>query len=367
LDLPVWDNPSNSQQRYRGNEKGDKMNRIRVGIAGCGNIGGFHAKVLREVEGAVLQAVADTNFPAAEKLAGQYGCAAYASLTDLLDKGGLDLLSVCLPPALHYEAAIAAADRGIHVLMEKPMDISGIRAARVIEHCKNRGVKLGVVSQHRFDPVVQILKGLIGRNRLGKLLMGTAKVLWYRGPEYYRDAGTWRGQKSHQAGALMNQSIHYIDLLQYLMGGVEAVQSVCRTLSYDIEVEDTGLALLRFKNGAIGSIEATTIAYPGLMAELNIYAEKATVSVRDDRLAFYYAKDGPIPELDALLAGKSGQAAVTDPLALDTKGHVSQYLDMIDAINNNREPVVTGEEGRLPLVLIETIYLASEKENWTPL
>jgi predicted dehydrogenase len=342
------------------------MNRIRVGIAGCGNIGGFHAKVLREVEGAVLQAAADANFPAAEKLAGQYGCAAYASLTELLDRGGVDLVSVCLPPALHYEAAIAAADRGIHILMEKPMDVSGERAAGVIEHCKKRGVKLGLISQHRFDPVIQALKSLIDRNRLGKRLMGTARVLWYRGPEYYHDsAGTWRGQKSNQAGALMNQSIHYIDLLQHLMGGVEAVQSVCRTLLHDIEVEDTGLALLRFKSGAIGSIEATTIAYPGLMAELNIYTEKATVSIRDDKLAFYHAKDGPIPELDALLADESGQGAVTDPLALDTRGHVSQYLDMIDAINKDRDPVVTGEEGRLPLVLIETIYGASEKENWT--
>jgi predicted dehydrogenase len=342
------------------------MDRIRVGIAGCGNIGGFHAQVLRDVEGAVLWAAADANFPAAQKLAGEYGCAAYASLGDLLDKGEVDLVSVCLPPALHYEAAIAAADKGIHILMEKPMDVSGLRAAGVIGHCKKRGVKLGVVSQHRFDPVIQTLKSLIDRNRLGRQLMGTAKVLWYRDPEYYQDRGSWRGQKSNQAGALMNQSIHYIDLLQHLMGGVDAVQSVCRTLLHDIEVEDTGLALLRFKNGAIGSIEAATIAYPGLMAELNIYTEKATVSVRDDKLAFYSAKDGSIPELDALLADKAGQAAVTDPLALDTQGHISQYLDMIDAINNNRDPAVTGEEGRLPLVLIETIYAASEKENWTP-
>jgi predicted dehydrogenase len=343
------------------------MNQVRVGIVGCGNIGSFHAGVLREVEGAVLRAAVDANFPAAQNLAGQYGCAAYASLKDMLDKGDVDLVSVCLPPALHYEAAIAIADRGIHILMEKPMDVSGARAARVIKHCKDRGVKLGVISQHRFDPVIQTLKGLVDRNRLGKRLMGTCKVLWYRSREYYHDSGTWRGQKSNQAGALMNQAIHYIDLLQYLMGGVEAVQAVCRTLLHDIEVEDTGLALLHFKNGAVGSIEATTAAYPGLMAELNIYTEKATVSVRDDKLAFYSAKDGPVPELEVLLAGKPGQAAVTDPLALDTRGHAAQYLDMIEAIGNDREPVVTGEEGRLPLVLIETIYAASEKENWTPL
>jgi predicted dehydrogenase len=343
------------------------MNRVRVGIVGCGNIGGFHAGVLREVEGAVLRAVADANFPAARKLAGQYGCAAYASLGDMLEKGDVDMVAVCLPPALHYEAAIAIADRGVHILMEKPMDVSGLRAAGVIDHCGNRGVKLGVISQHRFDPVIQTLKGLIDRDRLGKRLMGTCKVLWYRNREYYHEGGTWRGQKSNQAGALMNQAIHYIDLLQYLMGGVEAVQAVCRTLLHDIEVEDTGLALLRFRNGAIGSIEATTAAYPGLMAELNIYTEKATVSVRDDKLAFYSVKDGPVPELDALLTGKPGQAAVTDPLALDTRGHAAQYLDKVDAIVNDREPVVTGEEGRLPLVLIETIYAASERENWTPL
>jgi predicted dehydrogenase len=251
--------------------------------------------------------------------------------------------------------------------MEKPMDVSCAQADSMIAECKKRGVKLAVVSQHRFDPPIKVLRDLIDHKKLGKNLYGTAKIIWYREPAYYQGNWSWRGLKSNQGGVLMAQAIHYIDLLQYIMGDVEAVQSVCRTLFHtSIEVEDTALALLRFKDGAIGSIEATTVAYPGLMSELSIYSEKATVCVKDDKLDFYASKDGPIPELEALLAAKKDSSvAVADPMALDTSGHRSQYLDMIDAINQNREPAVNGQEGRRAIALIEAIHRASESGGWT--
>jgi predicted dehydrogenase len=343
------------------------MREIKVGIIGAGNIGSFHAKVLQEVEGAALAAVADTNGDSAAKLADRYGCPSFSDYREMLTRAETDLIAVCLPPSLHYSAALDIAKAGKHILMEKPMDISSEQAGKMTLECKKLGVKLGVVSQHRFDPVIKILRELIGRGQLGRRLFGTTKILWYREPQYYQGAAAWRGQKSNQGGALMAQAIHYIDLLQYLMGDVEAVQAVCRTLFHTtIEVEDTGLALLRFKDGAIGSIEATTVAYPGLMAELSIYTEKATVCVRDDKLNFYSCKDGVVPELEALMAEKKTAAAVADPMALDTAGHREQYLDMIDAIHRNREPMVNGEDGRLPLSLVEAIYRASEREEWTP-
>jgi predicted dehydrogenase len=348
------------------------MKPIRVGIVGCGNIGSFHTKALQEVDGVSLAAVADTNIVQAKKLGDQYGCPAFPGFREMLDWGGVDLVSICLPPALHLEAALAAAEKGKHVLMEKPMDVSAAQADKMIACCRSQRVKLGVISQHRFDPVIQVMQALLAeqgeQSRLGKPLMGTAKILWYRGPDYYQSSGGWRGLKSNQGGVLMAQAIHTIDLLQYLMGGVEAVQAVCRTLLHkSIEVEDTGLALLRFKGGAIGSIEATTAAYPGLMAELMICTENATISIRDDKLNFYHAKNGPIPELEALLGGTDDNAAASaDPLNLDTRAHAAQYRDMACAINENREPLVNGEAGRVPLALIETIYQASESETWRP-
>jgi predicted dehydrogenase len=343
------------------------MKQLRVGIIGAGNIGGFHARVLQETENAVLAAVADVNEALASKIAGQYGCRSFSGYQEMLSWGELDLVSICLPPSLHYSAALDTAKAGKHILMEKPMDISCARADSMIAECKKRGVKLSVISQHRFDPAIKALRGLIDRKKLGKNLYATVKIIWYREPGYYQGNGSWRGLKSNQGGVLMAQAIHYVDLLQYIMGDAEAVQSVCRTLLHaSIEVEDTALVLLRFKDGAIGSIEATTIAYPGLTSELSIYTEKATVRIKDDKLDFYASKDGPIPELEALLAAKNNSSvAVADPMALDSSGHRSQYLDMIDAIRRDREPELNGREGRRSIALIEAIHRASESGGWT--
>ncbi|MDR2933061.1 MAG: Gfo/Idh/MocA family oxidoreductase [Oscillospiraceae bacterium] len=341
------------------------MKEIRVGLIGCGNIGGFHCRVLEEVENAKLVAVADPNAALTSALEQKYGCRAFGDYKDMLAWGEVDLVSVCLPPALHFEAVEAAAKAGIHVLVEKPLDVSPQSADRMIAVCQNAGVKLGAVSQHRFDPAIRALSDLINRGALGRLMMGTVHVIWYRDPAYYETGGGWRGLKANQGGVLMSQATHYIDLLQYLMGGVDSVSAVCETLLHNIEAEDTGLALLRFKNGAIGSIEATTMAYPGLMAELNIYAENATICVRNDSLAFYESKTGKIAELDALLAQKREvEAAVADPLALDTAGHRAQYLDMISAIFEDRDPVLDGAQGRQPLALIDAIHRASEQGTW---
>jgi predicted dehydrogenase len=350
------------------NDRGTVKTPIRVGIIGCGNIGSFHARVLQETEGAVLAAVADTNPALASALAEQYGCRSFAGHRAMLDWGELDLVSVCLPPALHGQTALDAARAGKHILMEKPLDISAASADRIIGECRRLGVKLGTVSQHRFEPVIRVLEGLISGGRMGRLMMGSARVLWYRAPEYYQSGGGWRGMKSNQGGVLMSQAIHYIDLLQYLMGGVAEVNALCRTLLHkDIEVEDTGLVLLRFKNGAVGSIEATTIAYPGLMAELNLYSENTTVRILNDKLDFYAGKEGPVPELENLLMeGKNGDAAAKDPMTLETAPHRDQYLDMIDAILHDREPRVNGREGRAPLALIEAIFRSAENGTWAP-
>jgi predicted dehydrogenase len=196
--------------------------------------------------------------------------------------------------------------------------------------------------------------------------MGTSRTLWYRDADYYT-MNAWRGTLASGGGALMNQSIHYIDLLQYVMGEVESVSAVCDTLYHKtIEVEDTGIAVIKFKNGAVGSIEGTTIAYPGLFSELNIYGEKGTISIKNDKLDFYRLKEGPIPEFDELIEEEAVKknAAVFKPEDIDMDSHRKQYEDIVAAVKENREPLVNGEEGRMSLAIINAIYEASDKRKW---
>ncbi|MDL2317876.1 Gfo/Idh/MocA family oxidoreductase [Eubacteriales bacterium OttesenSCG-928-A19] len=342
---------------------------VGVGIIGAGNVGVMHIRAMEQVRAARVVAVADLNAATAARAATLAGCEVAASTEALLAMPEIDLVCVCLPPSQHCETAIAAARAGKHVLVEKPLDVSLASADRMIAACAQHGVLLGAVSQHRFDPAIRALSGLLAQGDLGRVLMASSRTIWYRSPEYYASAGGWRGSLAEQGGVLMSQAIHYIDLLQYLMGGVEATCAVCETLLHtDIEVEDTGLALLRFSGGAVGSIEATTIAYPGMQSEINLYAERATVCIRDDRLHFYAAKDGIIPMLDNLLEEEdTTPTAAGDPIALDLSSHRDQLQDMVDAVREGRAPMVDGEKGREPIAVIEAIHRSARQGGWVRL
>ncbi len=341
------------------------MKKIRIGLIGCGTIGRIHAGMIHELDNFELAAVADTNPALTEELVKKYGCSQFADYREMLKSDGIDMVSVCVPPAMHYQVVIDAAGAGKHVAVEKPMDVILEHADRMIEECSKYGVMLSVISQHRFDNIIVSLKKAVESGRLGRLLMGTARTIWYRDMDYYK-GNSWRGTFANGGGALMNQSIHYIDLLQYLMGDVEAVSATCKTLLHkSIEVEDTGIAVLKFKNGAVGTIEGTTVAYPGLFSELNIYGENGTVSIKNDKLDFYKIKDGTIPEFDELAARQNTDAAaVSKAEDLDTSSHKKQYEDIARALNENRKPMINGEEGRKALAIVNAIYEASEKQCW---
>jgi predicted dehydrogenase len=342
------------------------MDKVRFGVIGCGVIGKMHAGVICSIPGAILAGAADVNPALSKALAEDYGCSSYESYTDILKRDDIDAVAVCLPSGMHCKAAADAAMAGKHVIVEKPIEIETDRAKVMIDICRRYGVKLSVIMQHRFDEAVQALKKCVDSGNMGGLYMGTSRTIWYREPQYYAGS-SWRGTwKLDGGGALINQSIHYIDLLLYIMGPVESVSGKCRTLFHkNIEVEDTGIAVLQFKNGAVGTIEGTTVAYPGLFTELCVYGEKGSIIIRNDRLEHYGFKDGEKPEFKELLNRKDEENGTGSSRAegLAASSHRKQYEDVIDSIKNDREPLVTGEEGIRALAVIKAIYESSKSHK----
>lgn len=334
------------------------MGGLRFGIIGCGMIGNVHANVIQDLEDASLVAVADQNLKLGSELGAGFGCASYQDYHELLARNDIDVVVVCVPSGLHCEITEDAARASKHVIVEKPIEITLERADRMIDACRMNNVMLSVILQHRFDDSIQALKKAVEKGEMGELYFGSSRTLWYRDPEYYLKSpwkGTW---KSDGGGALINQSIHYIDLLQYIMGPIESVNGACRTLFHKtIEVEDVGIAVLRFKSGALGTIEGTTLAYPGICTELNIYGERGTFSIKNDQLNYYCLKSGAFPAFEDLLSKKEAQTTgASEAEGLDTESHKRQYMDVIDAIRNNRKPLIDGEEGKKSLELITEIY-----------
>ncbi len=334
---------------------------MNFGIIGYGAIGDVHAQVIAGLEDAKLVAVASRTPEKAEKVREKYGCDFYTDYRDLLRRSDIDIVSICTPAILHLQMALDAAAAGKHCIVEKPIEINTMRAEEMIEAFQKKGLKLCVIFQHRFDPASIALKRLLYETRFGKLNYGTAKTIWFRDEAYYR-ASIWRGAwNGDGGGALMNQAVHSIDLLQYFMGPVQAVCGKCDTLYHlEIETEDIGLALLRFENGALGVIEGTTLAYPGRNTEVSIYGQKGSAGIRNHTLEHYCLKDGKDAALEALLA-QSGKKTS------NRASFIRQYQDMIAAVKENRPPLVTGEEGMKSVQIINAIYESSAKNAWIDL
>lgn len=338
------------------------MEKVRFAVAGCGFIGKLHARVIQSVSGARVAAVMDTNPEAAKALAAQYDCPWYTSAEEMLADSQVDAVAICLPSGLHAPLAVAAARAGKHVMCEKPMDIRIESAQEMIDQCRANGVTLSVIMQHRFDEPMLLLKKAIREGWMGRLLWGASRTIWYRDDKYY--ANPWRGTwKYDGGGALMNQSIHYIDLLLSVMGEPKSVSAKCRTIGHpQIETEDVGLVDIEFKNGTVGTIEGTTCSYPGLYSELAVFGEKGTVIIRNDYLTFYQFQDGPKPEFDAALNQEMANRLNQTP-EIEDDSHRKQYEDFVDALMTGREPEVTGEEAIRSLRVIRAAYRASDEKR----
>ena len=331
-------------------------------IVGGGVIGPTHAAALDALPNARLIAVVDEDAERARALAGSYGAEASTDLDGVLARPDVDVITVCVPSGRHAAIGVRAAQAGKHVVVEKPLEVTLQAADRLISAAGDAGVKLGVISQHRFDPGVRRMKELIESGRLGRLILGDAFVKWYRTQQYY-DSGDWRGTwELDGGGCLMNQGVHYVDLLQWMMGPVERIFARCRTADHAIDVEDVATALLSFENGAVGVLEASTAVYPGMEERLEVTGTGGTLVVESGTLRVCELKDegGETPAYGRKVGsgseGAAGTSAAADPTAIAGDAHQAQLADFLEAIEQDRAPAVSGEDARRPLEVILGVY-----------
>lgn len=337
------------------------MAKIGFGIIGCGNIGPIHAAAIAQTPSAKLAAVSDVVENTARQLADAYNADWYTDYRNLLERKDIQAVCLCVPSGLRMEIALACAEAGKNILSEKPLEVSTQRIDRIIAATDKAGVRLGCIFQSRFAEGSQYIKKALEQGRFGTLTLGDAYIKWYRSPAYYA-SGAWRGTKKLDGGgALMNQGIHQIDLLQWFMGPVISVQAqTTRRLHEGLEVEDTATAMLEFKSGAFGVIEGSTAIWPGHPARVEIHGSEGSAYTEDGAVKFWqFSKRRAIDaKIEARLAAESelGSGA-GDPLAsLKTEGHRRQIADFAQALLKDRPPLVDGREGRNAVALIEAIY-----------
>jgi UDP-N-acetyl-2-amino-2-deoxyglucuronate dehydrogenase len=325
---------------------------IRVGVIGVKGIGELHLselEILSKLGETEIIAVSDVIAKSAEEAAERFDCACYFDFRSLLTREDIDLVHICVPSGLHGDIAIAAARAGKHVIVEKPMDISVKKAEQMIQTAREHGTILSVVKQNRFADDIQRVRSAMKGGLLGKPILANASVNWFRSQSYY-DSSQWRGTWAVDGGgAVMNQGIHTVDLLLYLMGDYETLGSDCGTLGHErIEVEDTATAAVRFKSGALGVFTSTTCAYPGFSVRLEIFGNEGSVIITDNKVTFWRNKNKlELPNI----AEKEAELRY-EALGL----HGRQFLDVAKAIRNNKQPHVTGEEGIRSLHFIEQLY-----------
>lgn len=329
-------------------------------------IANFHARALADTKNAKLLGCTSTFAEHSQAFAAEHGCTPYASLEEMLAAPGIDAITICTPSGIHLDPGLAAAAAGKHVFVEKPLEITVERCNQLIEACDATNVKLGVAFQSRFHESSKAMKKAVDAGRFGIVTMGDAYVKWFRTQEYY-DSGAWRGTWEFDGGgALMNQAIHTVDLLTWIMGPVTEVSAFTSTLAHErIEVEDVAVANLRFANGALGVIEATTASFPGALKRIEISGSQGSAVLEEEDIqAWDFAQPTVADEqLRKELAGKTETGGgASDPTAIGHHGHTCLFNDFVEAIEQDRPPAVCGREARRSVEIICAIY-ESAKQN----
>jgi predicted dehydrogenase len=330
---------------------------VHLGLIGSGNITRTHA-LAATAAGFTVAAVLGRTLDGATRLCEERGGTPYDSLVRFLAHPGLSSVAIGTPSGLHAEHGIAAARRGLHVLVEKPIDISVDRADALIDAAERAGVQLAVCFQDRFAPDVCVVKDLIERGALGRLLLVDARVPWYRPPSYYASSN-WRGTWALDGGgALMNQGIHTLDLLLWLLGEVARVRGSASTLRHAIEVEDTAQALLEFQSGARGTLSVTTAAFPGYPRSVTITGTAGTVTLEGDALVAADLEGGTPPGL-AVRQRAADDGRASTPAVSDISGHQALFADFARAIRTGARPRCDGRDGRRSVALVRAVYDSS--------
>jgi len=328
-----------------------------AGFIGAGNITETHIRAALATGDIRIAAIYGANQAKAAKLAATYGGTSYSDFDAFLAHRPMDIVIIGSPSGCHADEGIAAARHGLHVLTEKPIDISTERTDKLIRAAERAGVKLGVIYQDRLKPDILRLKDWIESGKIGRPILVEAAVKWYRPPGYYADS-KWRGRLDLDGGgALMNQGIHTVDLLLYLLDDVTRVQSVIATALHKIESEDTCVATLEFANGTLGALHATTAAYPGYPRRVEITGTEGTVRLEHDLIVSADLRNAVVEEREE--APVDQNASASSPVVSDVRGHQRIIEDFIQSIHTGRKPVCDGEEGRRSVALVEAIYKAA--------
>ena len=325
-----------------------KVEKTRFAVLGCGNIAKNHFKGIDDTEEAELVAICDVDGVKLKPYAEQYDVPVYKDYREMLKQENIDVVNICTPSGMHPSQTMLAAEAGKHVLVEKPMAIHLKDIDLMIEACRQNGVLLATVFPRRMAPAAQFAKQLIEDGRLGQLSLCSAYIKFYRTQEYYDSAG-WRGTWAMDGGGvLMNQGIHTVDLLQWLVGPVQSLHGQARTVLRNIEVEDAAIASLTFKSGAMGVIEGTTTAFNQPTHRIIIHGDKGTLILTEDE----------ITTLD--IVGEEIEIPEFPPFRVIPDGHRIQIRDMALAVRDGRQPIVTGDDGRHSLEIILGTYQSSK-------
>jgi len=346
----------------------------RIGIIGIGAVANHHAKAIGDIDGAEVVAGSCRTESKGREFAGEYDCEWYADYENLLDDAAPDVVTVATPSGAHLDPTLAAADRGVHVLCEKPLEITVERIDRMIEAAEENDIKLGGIFQQHFNPVVQTVREAVAQGRFGDLAVANAHVPWWRDDEYYE--GTWKGtQDLDGGGALMNQSIHAIDAIQWLAAAdmdlgpgenpVEEVYAYTDVLGHDpehIEVEDTAVAVLRYRDGTLGQIVGSTAMYPGTLRSLEVAGRDGTAEILEDELVTWEFRETR-PE-DAEIRAEYGEetesSGASDPMAIDYTGHTKNIRAFLDWVEEDTAYGLDAREARKAVAIIEAIYESAD-------
>jgi len=332
---------------------------IRFALVGAGMVAGHHVKALQQISDAELIGICERDLDKAKSFAERHQITKVYDSLDFLSDPNIDIVDVATPQGSHAEIGIEAAKAGKHVIVEKPIDADLEKADELIKTCREHGVTLSVISQNRFTDAIQSVRSAINKGEFGKIIEGDVYVKWYR-PQSYYDQDEWRGSKDQEGGGvLINQAIHFIDMLLWVMGPAKSVYAQTKTVAHKMETEDLALAMINFENGALGVVQGSTAMYPGLPARLEIHGTKGTVILEGTEISFWQI-EGQEPRSDKEKVEASGANV---PMAIPIEPFVRQFKDVIAAIREDRPPLVTGEEARKPLALIKAIYKSAANKK----
>jgi UDP-N-acetyl-2-amino-2-deoxyglucuronate dehydrogenase len=337
-----------------------KQNKFGFGIVGAGMISHFHAKAIHEIPNATLIGVYTHSSEQSADFARQHNCHSFKNLDDLVNSAQIDIVCICTPSGAHLEPTIVSIEAGKHCVVEKPLEVTIERCDEIIRAAQKAAVKVSVIFPSRFHEASRLLKESIENNRFGNLVLGDAYVKWSRTSEYYASK-SWRGTwKYDGGGALMNQGIHCVDLLQWFMGPVESVQSITSNIKHkNIEVEDTVVSTLKFRNGALGTIECSTAVFPGALKRIEIMGTDGSAILEEDNLILWQFQDET--DQDEVVRNTMSERTISkggssNPMDIGFVGHQRQLENMIHSIEVGDQLLIDAVEGRKSVEIILAIY-----------